>query len=83
MIAFEARCRLHGGRIRACFGFGQTKACDDLTGGNARQIFLLLRLGTKHHEALCADANIGAKARTESRAGAAKLKRHTTLGLHR
>ena len=73
----------HGGGVRARFRFGQRKRCDDLAAGDAGQPFLLLRVGAEHHQALAADADIGAEGGAEGRRAAAELEHHAAFGFHR
>ena len=48
----------------------------------AGQPFGFLFVGTEHHQALRADADIGAERRAERRAGAAELDHHQALLFH-
>ena len=63
-------------------GFGQRETGHDLAAGELGQPFRLLLVGAEHHDALAADADIGADDGAERRRGVAELDGDQDLLLH-
>ena len=78
-VAILHRARFHGARITADIGFGEREAGDDLAARDARQPLRLLLGRARHHEALAADADIGAEGGAEGGGSAPQLDRDAAL----
>ena len=69
IAAIAPRRGADAARIGPVVGFGQREGGDDIAAGHAGQPAFLLRLRAVHHDALRADADIGADQRAEGQRG--------------
>ncbi|MNY00707.1 hypothetical protein D3C86_1332140 [compost metagenome] len=83
MVAIQLGARLQRGGVGAGVRLGQRERDDQLAAGDLRQVFLLLRLGAVHQDALRADANVGAEHRAERKRRMAEVIDHIAFLRHR
>ncbi|MNS87604.1 hypothetical protein D3C72_1215520 [compost metagenome] len=83
VVAIQLGARLQRGGVGAGVRLGQRERDDQLAAGDLRQVFLLLRLGAVHQDALRADANVGAEHRAERKRRMAEVIDHIAFLRHR
>ena len=82
VVAIAHGFRLCRSRIRSCIRLGQCKARNRFARRQLRQPVALLVVRAEHHDALAADADIGAEGRPKRRRRAPHLEDHQRLFLH-
>ncbi len=81
-VALAPGSGLDRGGVRSGLGLGQGEGGDDFARGDAGQPLRLLLIRAEHHQALAADADIGAEGRAERRRGAAEFETDQAFLLH-
>src|SRR5918993_626050 len=82
-VAVAAGRRPQAGRVGAGLGLGEGEGADPLTGGQPRQVLLLLPVGAEPGEDLARDAVVRAEQRAEGRGGVAELEGELDVLGHR